>query len=159
MVQRFIESEFGRQSLIRFVEKQKLPFIAEVTPGRARTVAQNKLQRMWLNEISEQMGDRTPEEVRGFCKLHFGVPIMRSASEGFQQTYDEVIRPLPYPAKLKLMMVPLDLPVTRIMNTKQTTQYLDDIYAYFTAEGVALTMPDDGRYGQPGAERKGARHG
>lgn len=146
MATRFIESESGRTSLLRFIEKQKLPFVAEIQPGRARTVAQNKLQRLWLNEVSEQMGDRTPEEVRGFCKLHFGVPIMRAASEGFQQTYDEVIRPLPYAAKIKLMMVPLDLPVTRLMNTKNTTQYLDEIYQHFTGEGVALTQPEDQRY-------------
>lgn len=148
MVTRYIETEHGRQSLLRFVEKHKLPFVAEIVGGRIRTTQQNRLQRKWMTEVSEQLGDRTPEEVRGYCKLHFGVPIMRTASEGFRATYDEVIRPMAYADKLKLMMAPLDLPVTRLMNTKQHGQYLDEIYQHFCGEGVALTAPEDRRYAE-----------
>ena len=56
-------------------------------------------------------------------------------------------------AKIKLMMAPLDLPVTRLMNTKQSTQYLDDIYQHFTSEGVALTQPEDQRYADMGVPK------
>lgn len=151
MVTRYVENEFGRDLLVTFIMRQEMPFIAEIQPGKRRSVAQNRLQRKWLTEVSEQMGDRTPEEVRGFCKLHFGVPIMRSANEDFQHTYDERIRPLSYETKIALMMVPLDLPVTRLMTTKQNTQYLDEIYRHFTGEGIALTAPDDQRYAMESA--------
>lgn len=143
MANRSIETEADRQSLLRRIESHKLPFTVGIEAGRSRTTKQNKLQRQWINEIAEQMPEHSAEEWRGICKLHFGVPIMRAASEGFQQTYDEVIRPMDYQTKVKLMMVPLDMPVTRLMNTRQNTEYLDAIYQHFTALGVALTDPGD----------------
>lgn len=143
MSQRSIENEADRQSILRRIESHKLPFSVSIEAGRNRTVKQNKLQRLWLNEIAEQMPEHTAEQWRGICKLHFGVPIMRAASDGFQDTYDSVVRPMPYEQKLQLMMVPLDLPVTRLMNTRQNTEYLDAIYQHFITLGVALTDPGD----------------
>ena len=146
MASRIITNEYQRGMLLKRIEAQKLPFTAHIEPGRNRSVEQNKLQRMWVNEVAEQMGDRTPEEVRGYCKLHFGVPIMRAESEKFCEVYDRLIRPLDYAAKLEFMMVPMDLPVTRIMSTKQKTAYLDAVYAHFSEQGVVLTLPADKRY-------------
>lgn len=143
MSTRSIETEADRTALLRRIESHKLPFTVAIEAGRNRTTKQNKLQRQWINEIAEQMPEHSTEEWRGICKLHFGVPIMRAASEGFQQTYDEVIRPMDYQTKIKLMSVPLDMPVTRLMNTKQHTQYLDDIYRHFTSLGVVLTDPGE----------------
>ena len=143
MSTRGIETEYDRKMLMRRIEGHKLPFTVAIEDGRSRTTKQNKLQHQWLNEIADQAPEHSAEEWRGFCKLHFGVPIMRAASEGFQTTYDEVIRPLPYEQKIKLMMVPLDLPVTRLMNTKQHTQFLDAILQHFSALGVVLNDPGD----------------
>lgn len=148
MAPRFIQSEYDRQQIVRFIEQQKLPFSVSVERGRKRSLDQNRLQRQWQREISEQLGDRTPEEVRGHCKLHHGVPIMRHASDGFRETYDRVIRPLPYEQKLALMMAPLDMPVTRLMNTRQHTEYLDAIHREFTQMGLVLTDPS-GLIGEP----------
>jgi len=147
MASRLITNEYQRDMLVKRIEAQKLPFTAHIEPGRNRSVEQNKLQRMWVAEISDQMGDRTSEEVRGYCKLHFGVPIMRAENDKFREVYDRLIRPLDYAAKLELMMVPMDLPVTRIMKTPQKTAYLDAVYKHFSEQGVVLTMPPDKRYG------------
>jgi hypothetical protein len=138
---RVVETEYDRKMLLRFIENQKLPFTASVTAGKHRTTEQNKLQRLWVKEISEQLSDRTPEEVRGYCKLHFGVPILRNENEAFCQEYDAIVRPLPYEHKLKLMMVPFDFGVTRIMTTRQKTAYLDAIQKHFSEQGVVLTDP------------------
>jgi hypothetical protein len=106
-----------------------------------RSVEQNKLQRLWLKEAQEQ-GDQTAEEYRGYCKLHFGVPIMRRDSEEFCEVYDRLIRPRPYEEKLELMMIPMDLPVTRIMDTKQKAEYLSMMCKHFAGEcGFRLTDP------------------
>ena len=78
----------------------------------------------------------------GYCKLHHGVPILRNENDAFKQAYDQVIRPLSYEDKLKTMMVPLDMPVTRIMTTDQKTRYLDAIAQGFLEQGVALTEPE-----------------
>ena len=146
MTTRFVETEQGREMLMRYVAERALPFSASIVKGKRRSDAQNRLQRRWVGEIAEQLPDQSAEEWRGYCKLHFGVPIMRAESDAFQTQYDEIIRPLPYEHKLALMMVPLDLPVTRIMNVRQKTAYLDAIHHHFSAQGVILTDPENLRY-------------
>ncbi len=142
MTTRIIKAEEDRKLLLKRIEKQALPFTVQITKGANRSIAQNKLQRLWMTEIAEQLGDRTAEEVRGHCKLHIGVPILRDENEAFCKRYDEVIKPLPYPLKLLAMQEPLDLPVTRIMTSGQKHRYLDEIFRQFSEQGIILTRPD-----------------
>ena len=142
MITRTIGTEQDRDLLIRLIKSLNLPVTVSITKGRRRTVEQNKLQRLWINEAAEQLGDRTREEMRGYCKLHHGVPILRNENDAFKEAYDQVISPLPYEDKLKTMMAPLDMPVTRIMTTDQKTRYLDAIAQGFLEQGVALTEPE-----------------
>lgn len=143
MTTRFLETEQDRRMLLRFIEGQPLPLTVTLSKGGRRTLKQNKLQRLWLNEISEQLGDQTPEEVRGYCKLTIGVPILRAEHDGFRERYDAIVEPLPYEQKIALMMEPLDFPVTRLMSTKQATSYLDGVHRHFSSRGIVLTDPGD----------------
>lgn len=141
MTERVIQSEGERKSLYRLIAVQKLPFTVSLTKGKRRSVEQNKLQRLWLNEIAEQLGDQTPEEVRGYCKLTLGVPILRAENEAFREKYDALIRPLPHELKLAMMMEPFDFAVTRLMSSGQKTRYLDAVARHFAEQGVVLTDP------------------
>lgn len=143
MVQRIIETEQDRHMLFRFLEGQKLPMTVDIKAGGRRTAKQNRLQWQWMNEIASQLGDRTAEEVRGFCKLHFGVPILREEDGEFREKYDRVVKPLDYETKLMLMQEPFDFPVTRLMSIQQKTRYLDTVHAFFSARGIELTDPGD----------------
>jgi hypothetical protein len=108
-----------------------------------RSNEQNRLQRKWLKE-AEQQGDRKAEEYRGYCKLHFGIPIMRRDSTEFCEKYDRLIRPRPYEEKLELMMVPMDFPVTRLMSVRQKTEYLSEMVKHFVIDqGFQLTDPGE----------------
>jgi hypothetical protein len=147
---RIIETEQDRDMLIKFIQGRPLPFTATLTDGKHRTTHQNRLQRQWMVEIAAQLGDRTPEEVRGYCKLHFGIPILRE-NDAFRKDYDNLVRPLPYEAKLKLMMEPFDFGVTRIMTTRQKTAYLDAVHRHFSEQGVVLTNPEDLKLGKAAA--------
>lgn len=129
--------------LIRFIEGHKLPFTVTLTAGKHRTTHQNRLQRLWMNEIAEQLGDITAEEARGYCKLAIGVPILRAENEAFRERYDAIVKPLPYEQKLALMQEPFDFGVTRLMNTKQKTDYLDAVHRHFSEKGVVLTNPEE----------------
>lgn len=129
--------------LFRFIESQALPLTVSIGKGGKRSLKQNKLQRQWVNEIAEQLGDQTPEEVRGYCKLTIGVPILRAEHDAFRERYDAIVRPLPYEQKLALMMEPLDFPISRLMTTKQATAYLDGIHRHFSEKGIVLTDPGD----------------
>lgn len=141
MTTRILETPHDLSMWVRFLESQPLPMTVEAVKGKHRTTEQNKLQRQWMNDIAAQLGE-TPEYWRGYCKLHFGIAIRKEASEVFAAAYDADIRPLPYELKLKLMMVPHDMAVTRDMTTKQKTAYLDQIAKHFTEQGVVLTDPD-----------------
>ena len=118
------------------------PCTVSIRAGVGRSLAQNRLAQQWAADVSAQLGDRTPEEARGYFKLHHGVPIRREDPE-YDAIYRARIIHLPYEAKLALMMEPLDLPVTRRMTTAQLTRYLDAIHAHYSAQGVVLTQPED----------------
>lgn len=143
MTSRTIETARDREMLQAYIGEQPLPFTVTVERGKRRSVEQNRLQRLWMNEASQQLGDQTPEEVRGYCKLTIGVPILRAENEAFRVKYDAVVKPLTYEQKIAIMMEPLDLPVTRLMTVKQKTQYLDGVLRHFAERGIVLTVPDD----------------
>lgn len=142
MTTRVIKSETDRKLLLKLLADQKLPFTCDLVKGARRSVEQNRLQRLWMNEISEQLGDQAPEEVRAYCKLTIGVPILRAESTQFAEAYDQHVKPLPYETKMEMMKEPLDFPVTRIMTTDQKTRYLDGVWKHFTERGIVLTEPD-----------------
>ena len=144
MTTRIIENDGQRSSFLRFLEGQAPPFTVTVTKGKHRTVHQNRLQRLWCNEIAEQAGDQNPEQIRGYCKLTIGVPMLRAENEAFCAAYDANVKDLPYERKMALMMEPLDFPVTRLMTTKQKTKYLDEMYRHWAEQGMVLTIPDWG---------------
>ncbi len=141
MTERVVRNESERDALILLVKARKMPFTMSIRSGAHRSEQQNRTQRMWLNEAAEQLGDQTAEELRGYCKLTIGVPIMREASEEFREKYDRLIKPHTYEDKLQMMMEPLDFPVTRIMRTSEKTRYLDLMYQHFSEQGVVLTEP------------------
>lgn len=148
MARRIIESEYERRMLLKFIEGQKLPLTVTVQAVGKRSAQQNRLNRQWMLDIEAQLDGWTAEYARGYCKLYFGIPILRNEDEEFCREYDAVVRPLPYEAKLKLMMVPFDFGVTRKMTVKQQTAYLDAIHQHFSEQGVVLTNPDDLKFGR-----------
>ena len=142
-MRRFIKTEQDKTALIAFIQHSDKPMTVSIEKGiiGKRSLEQNKLQRLWINELAEQ-GDMTAEEYRAFCKLHFGVPILRNEDERFREVYDEKIKNrYDYATKLEFMAEPNDFPVTRRMTVKQHRQYLDAIYVHFTGLGFYLTDP------------------
>tara|TARA_R110000764_G_C10813085_1_gene360565 strand:- start:119 stop:556 length:438 start_codon:yes stop_codon:yes gene_type:complete len=142
MTERPVKYDADMEPLIALLHGRKKPFTVNITDGLPRTIDQNKLQRKWMNEAAEQLQTDTAEDFRGYCKLHFGVAILKAADDAFAAEYDEVIRPMTYEAKLKLMKVPFDFGITRKMKTNQKSQYLDKVFAHFSNLGVQLTVPE-----------------
>lgn len=142
MTTRTLLNASDRSAFFKLVESYSFPCTVNVKKGKDRSIEQNKLQRLWMNEIAEQLQDDTAEAYRAYCKLHFAVPILRAENDEFCAAYDKYIRPLPYETKLAYMAVPLDFPVSRLMTTKQMTQYLDAVHNEFTGRGVRLTDPE-----------------
>lgn len=124
-----------------YLDGRKRPFTVDVTDGRDRSSEQNRLSHKWYTEIHGQTGEAV-EEVRARCKLEIGVPIMREASEKFKATYDRLIRPLDYDDKLAIIR-DTDMPVTRLMNVTQMTEYMDLVFQRHAEFGIVLTVPPD----------------
>lgn len=153
MTTRIVTNEYERDQAAIWIQNMKPPFTLDAVKGKHRSNQQNRLQRRLINEIAEQKPDETAEEIRGYCKLRFGVPILRAENDLFCEKYDRLIKPRPYEEKLELMMEPMDFPVTRIMTTEQKTRYINALVDHFRAQGFVLTLPNDD--GAPIDERKG----
>ena len=78
MTTRIIETEPGRAALISLIQARPLPMTVQVLKGRKRSLEQNATQYMWHDEAANQLLDNTADWYRGYCKLHFGVPILRT---------------------------------------------------------------------------------
>ncbi len=118
---------------------KRVRMVIEEEPER-RSLDQNALQWRWCSDAAQQ-GDMSAEDYQAFCKLHFGIPILRRDSERYCEAYDRILKPLLYEQKLELMKAPFEWPVTRGMTKKQLTEYLNRVYEHFTSLGFRLTDP------------------
>jgi hypothetical protein len=106
-----------------------------------RSDKQNRLSHAWYAELALNLKEHSALGYKNFCKLHFGVPILRAEDDEFRYSYDKVIRPLSYEQKIEVMNI---LPVTSIMTTKQLTQYLDAMKAsFYNKQGYDLKYPGE----------------
>lgn len=147
-IKRWIKSEDDLKALKLLISNMQGPFTLTIEKGirEKRSTDQNRLQRLWVNEV-EQQGDMTAEEYRAYCKLHFGVPMLRNENDTFAELYDSKIRdrvpPYSYEQKLEFMAIPWDMHVTRLMTIKQHDKYLNMMHDHFTSLGMILTIPND----------------
>jgi len=146
MATRVLRSPDDIDALARLIgARTKYPLTVTITQGDPRRDKQNRLAQRWFTDVSRQLGDRTHENVRAYCKLHFGVPILRAENEAFRLSYDRTMRPLDYETKLEAMEH-LDLPVTRLMTVKQMTAFMDEMQRHWCGMGFRLTDPEALKY-------------
>lgn len=115
--------------------------VVSLRPGKDRTLDQNRLWFSLYERIAQmtQIGD--VEDARKYCKLHFGVPIMRNADADFRDAWNRMFLHLTYEQKLELMgpcaiFGPDGFPVTRLFERAQGIAYTDKIVTEFSAKGV-----------------------
>ena len=126
-----VNTEDARRDAIHDIASREMPFTIYIEAGLKRSNNQERTHRMWMKELAAQ-GDMEAEEYRGFNKLWFGVRLMKYQSERWAETYDRIVKPLDYQQKLQLMMEPISYPLTSRMKVKTFTQYLNDVYQYWT---------------------------
>lgn len=112
-----------------------------VMHGKKRSLSQNDISHAWYHQVANELREDTPLGVKCFCKLHFGIPILRAESDDFREKYDRVVKPMDYPDKLELMEW---FPVTSLMTTPQLSQYLEKVQDHYRGR-VALEFPEDDR--------------
>lgn len=141
MTTRIITKPQQLDQLVKLLAGYKFPFTVTVAKGKHRSVEQNRLQRLWLKEAEDQLDGHTAEDIRGYCKLAFGVPILRRDDEAYDHEWQTLMAPKGHVEQLALMKMPFDLAVTRVMTTKQKHEYLERMSQFLIERGCALTEP------------------
>lgn len=106
----------------------KFPCEIEITDGTPRSLPQNNLSFKVYDRIAQHM-DRDKLAARCYCKLTYGVPILRRDCEKFEAFCQKGLDNLTYEDKLEAMEF---TPVTSRMKKKQKSEYLDDVMDNFT---------------------------
>lgn len=133
--------DLGR--VVAFLAQAAPPYVVTFKSGEeTRRDAQNRFAFEAYGQIARLLGDRDLEDVRAETKLHIGVPILRQEDDDFRAKYDETVRPMPYETKIKLMQMPFDFPVTRLMTVKQMSGYISEMLAYWDQQGASVMLPE-----------------
>lgn len=133
------------EALGRRLSGRKLPLTVTWVQGAARSDLQNRLAQRWFTDISRQLGDQTHGEIRAFCKLHFGIPILRRDSEGMDLSFSASLDHLTHEQKL-VVIERLEIPVTRLMSLTQMTEFMDAMQHAWARQGIRLTDPEALKY-------------
>jgi hypothetical protein len=121
--------------------REKKYVVVTLRPGKDRTLDQNTMFFALYKRIAEMTEIGDLEDARRYCKLHFGVVIMRKESQEFLHGWNQMFLHLPYETKLELMgpcamFGPDGFPVTRLFNRAQGIAYTNQIVDEFRAKGV-----------------------
>jgi hypothetical protein len=93
-----------------------------VKTGKDRSLDQNAISHAWYAQVVRELREDDELGVKRFCKLTFGVPILRAEDADFREMYDAAIKfGLTYEQKLKAMDF---IPVTSLMTVAQLNKYL-----------------------------------
>lgn len=116
------------------------PAIFVEAPAK-RSLDQNALSFALYEQVAKQKTDESIQEIRRYCKLHHGVPILRRDDEKFRAMYDKAMKHhLDYEEKLAAMEF---LPVTSLMGKKQFSEYLDEVIRDYSQNGYCLVHPSE----------------
>lgn len=143
MSKHIVNSEIAMQTFIgMFREIWAARRYLEVTikEGKGRSNEQNAVMHGWFGQIARELREDDERGVKRYCKLHFGVPILRAEDEEFREAYDRVVKALPYEQKLIAMDI---LPVTSRMTTIQLDRCMTDIQDHYRTRGVHLEYPKE----------------
>lgn len=107
-----------------------------VKTGKDRSLDQSALTHVWYQQIARELQEDDALGWKCFCKLTFGVPILRTEDAEFKAFYDVTIKSsLSYEQKLAAMKF---MPITSLMMVQQLTKYADAMQKHFLARGVIL---------------------
>lgn len=108
--------------------------------GKSRSLKQNSHSHAWYGQLERELPEDDAKGWKRFCKLHFGVPILRAEEPEFRAMYDAKLRALPYETKLTLMEW---VPVTSLMTKAQLQKYEKAMQDHFDPRGVKLEYPPE----------------
>lgn len=114
------------------------------TTCRERTIEANALWAAQYQRVSETLSDGSAEDiadVKAYCKLMLGVPILRRDSEQFEKGWRRYFAGRSYEEQIFLMgnnpLFGIDgFPVTRLFDTRQGAEYTESITRHYAPQNV-----------------------
>lgn len=110
-----------------------------IRTGKDRSLPQNNFTHAWYAQIARELREDDDLGWKAYCKLHHGVPILRSEDDEYREAYDSTIKLMTYEQKLTAMR---HWPVTSLMTKKQLSKYAESVQADFQQRGVILAFPE-----------------
>jgi hypothetical protein len=132
-------------ALVLLLSGRKLPLTVSWTQGAPLSDKQRNLSFRWYQDISRQLGDRTPGEARAECKVSFAAPILCEAMPDFAALWADLRGAFGYEKLLKFVERS-ELPMTSLMSVAQMTAYMDAVQREYAGQGVRLTDPEALKY-------------
>lgn len=117
----------GKRVCVEYVEADRTPSQNNMIYHLYRQIAEQKRNDGW-----------SFDDVRNYCKLHFGIPILRSNDPDFCQQYDEKVKGLDYETKLFIIS---HMDVTSDFTVAEASEYIDTIIDSFQRQGCYLADP------------------
>ena len=136
-----INSDSSLQSVLgtlRQMYEQHRYIKVDAKTGKPRSLDQNAISHAWYEQLARELREDDALGWKCYCKLHFGVPILRTEDNEFRDIYDGSIKGMTYERKLIAMKY---LPVTSNMTKPQLSKYLEAMQASFRGLGVMLEFP------------------
>ena len=119
----------GKSATVQFVpEKRSLP--------------QNSYIWKLYGQIATQAEDLTVVDVMRYCKLHYGIPLLRANNPEFQAFYDANLKGLSYEAKIMLMDY-MDVTSRKEFTKEMGSEFLDTIIREYSKQGYSLIHPGE----------------
>ena len=117
-----------------------------------RNNAQNRLINKCYTDIGKDPKGSGYAYERGFYKFNLGCPILVRDSEDFAEFYNTLLEMYEYEEMIKVMSTNI-ISVSSIMNVKQCSEYIDNIYQSAHERGIHLSKPEDLYYEAMGIKR------
>lgn len=136
-----VNSAEDAAKMAAFIAQHKPPFTVSISEGgEKRRDRQNRFSHETYRQVARILGDRSQEDVRAESKLVVGLPILRLVDLAFNAQCREMIDPLPYAWKMKMMVGKFDFAVTRSMNISQMNEYITALLRYWDENGAPGAM-------------------
>ena len=111
---------------------------------KKRSISMNAQQHLFYTQIAKAQGDKTPLDVKNFCKATFGLPILSNSL-----TYGDKIEFLlhkldyykhSYESQMKLIQC---LSITSEFTTSESKEYCDNMIFYYSDIGININYKDE----------------
>ena len=137
-----LNSEYSLQSAlgeIRDLWKFHKWLKVTVQTSKPRSIDQNAISHAWYEQLARELPEDDAICWKSYCKLHFGVPLLRAEDQQFREFYDNAMKnSLTYEQKLAAMKF---VPVTSLMTKAQLSKYLEAMQAGI-GRGVVLEFQE-----------------